>query len=672
MAAARRAVFGALAAVCLFAACEQPAGSGSPPALESNADLESIVLSEGNLSPVFRPETTGYAVSVKNTTASITVTASTVSAKSTVDNPAQQGISLQEGKNTITIRVTAEDGTKKNYTVTITRLDGQTKQITNAADFAKIGVEADWPLAGMYVLDTNLELENWIPIGDGIWGSVSDPLASSSKPFSGSLDGMGHTVTLRSFNADAVSGKSYVGIFSAVKGSQGSKAEIKNLIIISDIVEAEMTTTCAKAQAFGLLAGYAEQTEFSAIRLSGVFEARSGKVVYMGGVAGYAQEGTVIKDCETSMNMYLSAGTGGGLVDTSFYNFLGGFVGIFKDGADILRCRSTGNVRVVGNTGGAQAFVGGIAGGSYYAFTTESQGSISYCSNTGNVYCEVQGFWAWTGGISGVVCGDGDGSFEKTTKVYRCWASGNVESVGKSGQWPYTSGITGYIYYGGMVAECYFTGTVTSRSSNGGKINDYAGGISGYLSKETGHNSRIIDCWSSGTVNGYVNAGGIVGQHQVATYMKNCYSRAAVTVRALPTEIGSASQQGAGGIAGFCASGGGGEYSGGFAGALLFSCVALNPSISAPNGFPRVGRVIGDSTGDVGVVYGWSGMSVTVSGQPAQPFESQTTGGVVTNFSIDGEDCAAKPAQALYEGLGWDFASVWKMGGDGYPALRWQ
>jgi hypothetical protein len=65
-------------------------------------------------------------------------------------------------------------------------------------------------------------------------------------------------------------------------------------------------------------------------------------------------------------------------------------------------------------------------------------------------------------------------------------------------------------------------------------------------------------------------------------------------------------------------------------------------------------------------------MSVTVSGSPAQPFELQNSDGVLTRFSIDGDDCAAKPAQSLYEGLGWDFVTVWKMGRDGYPALRWQ
>jgi hypothetical protein len=427
--------------------------------------------------------------------------------------------------------------------------------------------------------------------------------------------------------------------------------------------------------AIGLLAGYSEQVEFSDIDLSGALTTTSAKVAYIGGIAGYAHRGTLAKDSSTSMDIKHSAGTGGGLVASSFYNFAGGFVGIFKDGVAITNCHSAGNVTVVGNAPASQAFAGGIAGGSYYAFTTESQGSVSYCSNTGNVYSEVQGFWAWTGGIAGCICGDGDGTFENTTKIYRSWASGDVTSVARAGQWPYTGGITGYVYYGAMVAECSFTGNVEARAdASGGRINDYAGGISGYLSKQPEHESVIRDCWSGGTVKGYVNAGGIVGQQQVNTYLWNCWSKAAITVIAPKDAAGSSSQQGAGGIAGF----NGSQETGGAkrTGKALSSCVALNPSVSAPNGFERVGRVIGENFQGVneaigdGVIsaaqennHGWDGMAVTVSGAaPAVPYAKR----------VDGAACAEKPERSFYQSLGWDFVNVWKMGGDGYPALQWQ
>jgi hypothetical protein len=661
------ALLGALALV----GCENPADNGGK-GVSSDATLGALSVSAGTLNPAFSADVEAYTVTVANAVASITVSARAADGGAAVNNSALSPFALNVGSdNRITVAVTAENGAEKTYAIRVTRLAAGAKVIASAANLAKIGVDGEWPLAGAYVLDADLVLDDWTPVGSAAWTSASVPLADTSAPFSGSFDGGGNTITINSFSADA-GGNHYLGIFSALRGSESAKASIKNLNIISSV---DVSVTNANGTAIGLLAGYAEQAEFSDIALSGTLETTSVKNAYIGGIVGYAQKGTLIKDSSTSMNISHSAGTGGGFVASSFYNYVGGFVGIYKDGGDITNCHSAGNVSVTGSKDTSQAFAGGIAGGSYYAFTTEYQGSLSYCSNSGNVYSEVQGFWAWTGGIAGCICGDGDGSFENTTKIYRCWASGDVTSVAKTGQWPYTGGITGYIYYGAMVAECYFTGNVEARvNSAGGRINDYAGGIAGYLSKQPEHEGIIRDCWSGGTVKGYVNAGGIVGQQQVNTYLWNCWSKAAITVSASRDERGSSSQQGAGGIAGF----NGSQETGGpkRSGKALSSCVALNPSISAPKGFERIGRVIGENFQGVnelvgtGVIsaaqennHGWSGMSVTVSGAaPDSPYA----------LRVDGADCPEKPAQAFYESLGWDFAGIWKMGGDGYPVLQWQ
>ena len=671
------ALFGVLAP----AGCDNPTDGGGT-GKSSNADLLSLSVSAGFLNPAFSADLTAYTVTVANMVESIAVSAQAADGNAAVSNGAASGFPLSIGSdNRITVTVTAENGAEKTYALTVARLAADAKLIASAADLAKIGADDEWPLAGAYVLDADIVLEDWTPLGAAAWGragntNTNNPpplyLTDASTPFSGSFDGGGHTLTLNSFSADA-GGSHYLGIFSAVKGSESAKAEVKNLNLVSSV---DVPAANTNGAAIGLIAGYTEQAEISGIALSGSLNTTSVKNAYVGGVAGFACAGTLIRDSSTSMNISHSAGTGGGLVDTSFYNFAGGFAGIFKGGADITNCHSAGNVTVTGNAPASQAFAGGIAGGSYYAFTTTSQGSISYCSNSGNVYSEVQGFWAWTGGIAGCICGDGDGSFENTTKIYRCWASGDVASAAKAGQWPYTGGITGYIYYGAQVAECYFDGNVEARSdSGGGKINDYAGGIAGYLSKQPGHESVIRNCWSGGTVKGYVNAGGIVGQQQVNTYLWNCWSRAAITVSASKDERGSASQQGAGGIAGF----NGSQETGGAkrpGKAALSSCVALNPSISAPNGFERIGRVIGENFQGVNELvgedvidaaqennHGWSGMAVTVGGAaPETPYA----------HSVDGEDCPEKPEQSFYESLGWDFAGIWKMGADAYPALQWQ
>ncbi|MDR0568677.1 MAG: cadherin-like beta sandwich domain-containing protein [Spirochaetaceae bacterium] len=624
--------------------------------------LKTLTPSAGTLTPAFDPAVTEYSILVDNSVSSITIspTLREQNDAAVITNTAGSGQSLHVGINTVAIHAESE-GAAEDYTITVARRDANAAiAIKTAGELAKIGAPGGLPLAENYVLDADITLAEWTPLGNGVWKSATNFLANTSKPFTGVFDGAGHTIALQSFSAEALApNKHYTGIFSAVKGTPGRKAAVKNLHIVSSVTASSAPAT---SHAVGLVAGYTEQAEIRDITLSGAFSFTStGTNVYAGGAVGFAYIGTVIQDCSSSMDVTLTGGRGGGFVSTSFYNFTGGFAGIFKDGADITRCTMTGNVTGRGSFSASQMFAGGIAGGSDYGFSTLGNGTISYCSNTGDVFADAGGYWSWTGGITGVVCGGGDGTFENATKVYRCKASGNVTSEGGAGQWPYTGGIAGYVYYGGAVAESCFTGNVTSRGKNGGAVNDYAGGIAGYLSKTERNNSVIRDCWSSGTVNGWVNGGGIVGQMQIYTYLWNCYSTAAVTVSAGQGALGNMSQQGAGGIAGYNASAetGGVKRPGKNA---LSSCVALNPSISAPNGFEHTARLIGWNSGEQQDNYSWSGMAVTVSG--AAPLE--------TLHRFDGAECAEKPAQAFYEGIGWDFAEVWRMAGDGYPRLQWE
>ena len=91
--------------------------------LDNNANLSGITLSDGSLS--FNAATTEYDVVVENAVSSITVTATAESAKATVVVDPSGSVSLTAGaKTSITIYVTAEDGTPKTYTVNVTRQNG--------------------------------------------------------------------------------------------------------------------------------------------------------------------------------------------------------------------------------------------------------------------------------------------------------------------------------------------------------------------------------------------------------------------------------------------------------------------------------------------------------------------------------------------------------------------
>jgi len=83
------------------------------------ADLTSLSLSSGTLSPAFDPSTTAYTASVDNATTNLVVGANTNPGAAAVISGASN---LAVGSNTVTIAVTAADGTTtKTYTVTVDR-----------------------------------------------------------------------------------------------------------------------------------------------------------------------------------------------------------------------------------------------------------------------------------------------------------------------------------------------------------------------------------------------------------------------------------------------------------------------------------------------------------------------------------------------------------------------
>jgi hypothetical protein len=634
----------ALLVIIVCPACEQPAGI----VLDGDAALKSLSVNAGILSPAFNASHFEYRVTVRNAIDSVTVAAQPASGKAQVTGTGEKP--LTQGGNTITVGVRAENGSRTDYIITVTRLDASVKEIESAADMEKIGVVEGWSLAGEYALVNDIALENWT----GVHGDI----------FSGVFDGNGYIITLNGLCLSSnvlnqSGGNTLAGIFPRIGGSETSRAGVKNLVIDAAVNIEEAARGHISA---GLIAGYAAQADFENITIRGNISVKNTgdrKRLYLGGIAGMAA-GTSISGCKNEAAIY-----GYGTAGSGVYNQAGGIVGMFHDGTDVTDCHNSGNITGVTSGGGTNMFVGGIAGGSFYDMSTAYYGKIEACSSTGNIHSEGGGYWSWAGGIAGTIVGGG-GPATGPTRIVRSRASGRISVKGPAGSWPYVGGVTAYNYYGAHVEQCYFEGDVVVE---GGNVNDYAGGIAGYNSRFTGYNSTIQDCWSSGTVTGFLNAGGIAGQNQIETILRRCYSRSMITVTGSPGERADMANQGAGGIAGFSVSK---ETD------AVLGCVALNPSVSAPNGFPSVGRVVGTNN-PVYVAGGFEDQ--TAAGVMRNNYASTamliTVNGVSKNLiinknGIDGATCLAKPPQSLYEGLGWDFVTVWKMGGDGYPALRWQ
>jgi len=100
----------------------------------NNADLSALTLSSGTLAPAFASGTTSYTAALANAVSSLTVTPTCAEANATIEarvnggsfTPVTSGspsgsLALNVGSNTIDIRVTAQAGNTKTYTVTVTR-----------------------------------------------------------------------------------------------------------------------------------------------------------------------------------------------------------------------------------------------------------------------------------------------------------------------------------------------------------------------------------------------------------------------------------------------------------------------------------------------------------------------------------------------------------------------
>ena len=87
--------------------------------LDTTNTLDSITVSDCTLDPVFNSATTEYSCTVKNNVTSVTVNATATSSKSKVRGLGAKDLTV--GKNTLPIRVIAEDGSEKIYNVNVTR-----------------------------------------------------------------------------------------------------------------------------------------------------------------------------------------------------------------------------------------------------------------------------------------------------------------------------------------------------------------------------------------------------------------------------------------------------------------------------------------------------------------------------------------------------------------------
>ena len=129
--------------------------------LSADNSLEVLSLSAGKLSPDFTGKTVQYTATVPNDVTSVTVTATPVNEFATVQSITGND-NLQVGTNTIKVVVKAQNGALAQYTITLTREDGQTADgtVDQPADGTD-GQTTDQPADGTdgQAADQNAEFE---------------------------------------------------------------------------------------------------------------------------------------------------------------------------------------------------------------------------------------------------------------------------------------------------------------------------------------------------------------------------------------------------------------------------------------------------------------------------------------------------------------------------------
>ncbi len=246
-------------------------------------------------------------------------------------------------------------------------------------------------------INSNVLGDNGALNGDGSNFTQWTPIGDYSKPYTGTFDGKGHTISGLYIDSDA----KYVGLFGGIS----TNGTVKNLILADSSINSSSSGDCA----------------------------------YVGGICGY-NYGSITNCCNSGSVVYTGSGAENG-------NEVGGICGL-NDGS-ITTCSNSGKVVSNGNT----SDVGGICGLNY-------GGSITNCSNSGDVsgvnayiggICGLNSWGSitacyWLSGTADAGIGDDSGTVEKVDpKTAEEYASGEVAWLlnGESTNGPWRQNLTG-------------------------------------------------------------------------------------------------------------------------------------------------------------------------------------------------------------------------------------
>jgi len=370
-------------------------------------------------------------------------------------------INLQAGQNFNT--KLGSDGTAVNWTV-ITALGSAGDEAVAGATNSLQGLAYSGRLSGLsanYVLGANIDASSTSSWNSGA-GFV--PIGSSSSQFSGSFDGLGHSIQGLVINRSAT----YQGLFGK---AGGGSVTFRNLGIVKIN---GVGSVSGGSDYTGALLGGSTYSAGTVLSVSGVYSDMS--------VSGSDGVGGLVGNSGSRLIVNSSFSTGN-VTSTGIY--VGGLVGQVTDSSALSTIDSsyaTGNVA-------ASSRIGGLIG--------RMTGSISYSYASGSVTAS---------GSSNTEIGGLAGKLDTGSPlVYRSYASGNVTRIG-AGYGTNIGGLIGFSY--APVEESFATGDVTA-TVNSGSI--YIGGLIGSM------RANVLNSYSTGNVSGGNSQydsriGGLVGR----------------------------------------------------------------------------------------------------------------------------------------------------------------
>ena len=298
-------------------------------------------------------------------------------------------------------------------------------------------------------------------------------IGSIKTPFYGTFDGDNHTVTAKlTTNAQSqgligvlsggtvknlnASGEFNFGsTFSApVVGTAFANSTIENCNSNAHVTVSEVSTSC-------------------------------------GGVVGYCNFGSVIKNCQFSGVLDINTNK------TSSY--IGGVCG-YGYGVKFSFCSNIGTMNVA-----HPETADCVAGVNGYAVFTE----YDFCYNTADITAS-----RWVAGINGYNHTAG------SCTARNCYNTGNITSTMASGNYA-AAGCFSYMMYGGIYENCFNQGNVTAQGAH-----PYVGGVFAHYRGSADLGAiTISNCFNTGniTANGGNYVGGLAG-FAYAANIDNCYN----------------------------------------------------------------------------------------------------------------------------------------------------